>query len=105
MVICWTLVKSLSAVGFSGGEKVFSSVSFHSKMLGLTNVGLVLRNCLVVAMIVIKIYCKIVQDKYLLIVYNSQYDNLCGFCLLVELLVFSHLFSENFGHGEAPPPF
>ena len=54
LVLCGTLFKSVSAVGFLGEEAFLESVSFHSEMLGATNFGLVLGDCLVNAMICIK---------------------------------------------------
>ena len=56
MVLFGTLLKSVSAVGFLGKADFLESVSFHSQMLGATNFGLVLSNCIVIAMIFIKKY-------------------------------------------------
>ena len=71
MVLYGTLLKSVSAVGFSGKE------AFHSQMFGATNFGLDLGDCNVIAMICVKkIYCKIDQDKFLSIVEDLHYHNL-----------------------------
>ena len=51
-----TLLKSVNVVGFSGKAAVLESVSFHRQMLSTTNFQLVLGNCIVNAMIFIKIY-------------------------------------------------
>ena len=42
IVFFWTLLKSVSAVGFSGKATVLESASFYSQMLGANIVGLVL---------------------------------------------------------------
>ena len=50
-VLCGTLLISVSAVAFSGKAAVLESLSFHSKILGATNLGLVLGYSIVIAMI------------------------------------------------------
>ena len=54
MLLCGTLLKRLSAVGFSGKAAILESVSFHSQMLGATIFGLVLGVCIVIAIIFIQ---------------------------------------------------
>ena len=50
-----TLFKSVRAVGFSEKKPSYwESVSFHSEMFDVTNCGLVLRICIINAMIFIK---------------------------------------------------
>ena len=46
----WNLLKSVNTVGFSGKAALLESVSFYSQMLGTTNFGLVLGDCVVFAM-------------------------------------------------------
>ena len=46
----WSLIKSVNTVGFSGKAALLESVSFYSQMLGTTNFGLVLGDCVVFAM-------------------------------------------------------
>ena len=59
-----TVFKKCNVVGFSGKAAVLESVSFHSKMLNATNVGLVPDNCLVNTIIFYKeLYSEIVQDE------------------------------------------
>jgi len=61
-----TLLKSVSAVGFSEKPSFWESVSFHREMFSLTNFLLVLRICIVNAMIFIKKNIdKLVQDQFL----------------------------------------
>ena len=62
-----TLLKSVGAVGFSEKPSFWESVSFRREMFCVTNFLLVLRICIVNAMIFSKkknIY-KIVQDQFL----------------------------------------
>ena len=54
IVHCGTLLKSVSAVGFSEKPSSRESVSFHFEMFCATNFGLVLSICIVNAMIFIK---------------------------------------------------
>ena len=54
LVLFETLLKSVSAVGFSGKADFLESVCFYSQMLGATSFGLVLGDCVVIAMIFIK---------------------------------------------------
>ena len=56
MVVCGTLFKSVSTVGFSGKADFLESLSFHSQMQGATNCGLVLGDCIVIEMISIQKY-------------------------------------------------
>ena len=49
-----TLLKSLSAVGFSEKLSFWESVSYHQEMFGVTTFGLVLCICIVNAIIFIK---------------------------------------------------
>ena len=56
MVLCGTLLKSVSAVGFSGKAVFFGKCVFYSQMLGATNFGLVLGDCIGIAMIFINKY-------------------------------------------------
>ena len=61
-----TLLKSVSAVGFSEKKSFWESVSFRCEMFCGTNFLLVLRICIVTAMIFIKKNIdKIVQDQFL----------------------------------------
>ena len=61
-----TLLKSESAVGFSEKPTFLKSVSFHREMFCLTNFLLVLRICIVIAMIFIKKNIdKLVSDQFL----------------------------------------
>ena len=48
-----TLLKSVSAFGFSEKPSFWESVSFHREMFVVTSFGLVLRICIVNAMIFI----------------------------------------------------
>ena len=58
-----TLIKSESAVGFSEKPSFEESVSFRREMSGVTNFELVLRICIVNAILFIKTNIgKIVQD-------------------------------------------
>ena len=54
MVHLGALLKKSSAVGFSGKAAFWDSVSFHSQMLGATNFGLILDDCIVIAIIFIR---------------------------------------------------
>ena len=49
-----TLLKSVSAVGFTEKPSILESVSFHGEMFCVTNFLLVLVMCIVIAMIFIK---------------------------------------------------
>ena len=70
-----TLVKSVSAVGFSEKPSFWESVSFHREMFCLTNFFLVLCICIVNAMIFIKKNInKLVQDQFLQPVKDHPYD-------------------------------
>ena len=51
IVLFGTLLQSVSAVGFSGKAALLESVTFHSQMMGATNLVLVFGNCIVIAMI------------------------------------------------------
>ena len=53
---CGTLLKIVSEVGFSGKAFFLESMSFHSQILGATNCGLVLGNCIGNAIIFIQKY-------------------------------------------------
>ena len=71
-----TLLKSVSAVGFSEKPSFWESVSFHREMLDVTNFGLALCICIVNAIIFIKKnISKLIQDQFLQIVKDHQYDN------------------------------
>ena len=60
-----TLLKTVSAVGFSEKPSFCESVSFHSEMLCETNFGLLLSICIVNAMIFIKkIFCQTLKDQF-----------------------------------------
>ena len=70
-----TLLKSVSAVGFSEKPSFWESVSFHREMFCVTNFLLVLRICIVNAMIFIKKNIdKLVQDQFLQPVKDHPYD-------------------------------
>ena len=56
MVLFGTLLKSVSAIGFQGKAAFLASVFFHSQMLGVTNFGLVIYDCTVIAMIFIEFF-------------------------------------------------
>ena len=72
-----TLLKSVSAVGFSEKTSFWESVSFHREMFHVTNFELVLRICIVNAMIFIKKNIdKLVQDQFLQTVKDHQRDKL-----------------------------
>ena len=61
-----TLLKSVSAVGFTEKPSFLESVSFRREMFCVTNLLLVLRICIVNAMIFIKKNIdKLVQDQFL----------------------------------------
>ena len=49
--LCGTLLKSVSAVGFSGKAAFLESVYFHSQMIGATSFGLVLGDHNVIVLI------------------------------------------------------
>ena len=53
MVHLGALLKKSSVVGFSGKAAFWESMSFHSQMLGPTNFGLILDDCIVIAIIFI----------------------------------------------------
>ena len=60
-----TLLKSVSAVGFSEKPSFWESVSFCREMFCVTNFLLVLRICIVNAMIFSKKIDILVQDQFL----------------------------------------
>ena len=72
-----TLLKSISAVGFSEKNQVFcEDVSFHREQFCVTNFLLVLRICSINVMIFIqKNIDKLVQDQFLQPVNDHPYDN------------------------------
>ena len=70
-----TLLKSVSAVGFTEKPSFLESVSFHGEMFCVTNFLLVLVICIVIAMIFIKKNIdKLVQDQFLQPVKDHPYD-------------------------------
>jgi hypothetical protein len=70
-----TLLKSVSAVGFLEKPSFSESVSFHREMFCLTSFLLVLRICIVNAMIFIKKNIdKLVKDQFL----QPVKDHPCG---------------------------
>ena len=70
-----TLLKSVSAVGFTEKPSFLESVSFHGEMFCVTNFWLVLVICIVIAMIFIKKNIdKLVQDQFLQPVKDHPYD-------------------------------
>ena len=56
VMLCGTLQKIVSAFWFSGKIAFLESVSFHSQILGATNFGLVVDDCIIFAIIFIKKY-------------------------------------------------
>ena len=70
-----TLLKIVSAVGFSEKPSFRESVSFHREIFGVTNFLIVLRICIVNAVIFIKKNIrKLIQDQFLQIVKYHQYE-------------------------------
>ena len=70
-----TLLKSVSAVGFTEKPSFLESVSFHGEMFCVTNFWLVLVICIVITMIFIKKNIdKLVQDQFLQPVKDHPYD-------------------------------
>ena len=70
-----TLLKSVSAVGFTEKPSFLESISFHGEMYCVTNFWLVLVICIVIAMIFIKKNIdKLVQDQFLQPVKDHPYD-------------------------------
>ena len=70
-----TLLKSVSKIRFSEKTIFWESVSFHREMFCVTIFGLVLRICIVNAMIFIKKNIdKLVQDQFLQPVKDHPYD-------------------------------
>ena len=70
-----TLLKSVSAVGFSEKTFFWESVSFTRKLFCVTNFGLVLCICIINAMIFIKKKIdKLVQDQFFQHVKDRPYD-------------------------------
>ena len=65
-----TLLKSVSAVGFSENPSFWETVSFHREMFGVTNFGLLRGVCIVHVDIFIKIFGKLVQGPQ-----NDNFDN------------------------------
>ena len=67
-----TLLKSVSAVGFSGKTFFLESVSFHRKIFGVTNLGLVLSICIVNAMVFKKLQFKTCSGSLFTKCYKSS---------------------------------
>ena len=71
----WTLLKSVSAVGFTEKSSFLEIVSFHGETFCVTNFWLVLVISIVIAMIFIKKNIdKPVQDQFLQPVKEHPYD-------------------------------
>ena len=86
-----TLLKSVSAVGFSEKPSFWEGVSFCREMFCVTNFLLVLRICIVNAMIFIK--------KILINLFRNSFYNLLKFIHVINLAVLTKLSLVFFSTG------
>ena len=90
------LLKSVSAVGFSEKPSFWESVSFCREMFCVTNFLLVLRICIVNAMIFIKKNIdKLVKDQFLQPVKDHPYDKF-GYVVKIMPCNFLHMIKQTF---------